>query len=204
MEDIQAQALAHLSAQCEVIARLSQVYTPPVISPKPPEEYFGVLVGSIIGQQLSVKAAATIEARLLEMLPAMTPEVVARYDEEALRQVGLSYSKSRYILGLAEAFHQGTLSAPALSTMEASEVISALTAVKGIGPWTAEMFLIFGMGKPDVWSPGDYGLKKAVEAYFGTEHSSTEVARRWSPYRSYAALYLWEYIDSGVGALRRP
>jgi DNA-3-methyladenine glycosylase II len=81
--------------------------------------------------------------------------------------------------------------------MDPAEVSAALTALKGIGPWTAEMFLIFGMGHPDIWSPGDLGLRKAVEAHFGTEQTSSEVAKRWAPYRSYAALYLWEYVDKG-------
>ena len=100
-------------------------------------------------------------------------------------------------MGLAEAFTQGVIVSADLAVMEASQVITALTALKGIGPWTAEMFLIFGMGHPDVWSPGDYGLKKAVEAHFGEGVNTTDVAARWSPYRSYAALYLWEFIDNG-------
>ena len=76
-----------------------------------------------------------------------------------------------------------------------SEVIAQLTALKGIGPWTAEMFLIFAMGREDIWSPGDLGLKKAVEAHFGEGVNTTEIATRWAPYRSYAALYLWEFVD---------
>jgi DNA-3-methyladenine glycosylase II len=75
-------------------------------------------------------------------------------------------------------------------------VIEQLTSLKGIGPWTAEMFLIFGMGHPDVWSPGDLGLKKAVWAHFGEDANVTEIAERWKPFRSYAALYLWEYTDN--------
>lgn len=173
------------------------MYTPPVISPQPPERYFEILVGSIIGQQLSVKAAATIEARLREAVSSITPAKLVGRDEEELRGHGLSYSKSRYILGLAESFSSGAVVPDDLATMEAPEVVSRLTALKGIGPWTAEMFLIFGMGHPDVWSPGDYGLKKAVEAHFGAGVDTTDIAARWSPYRSYASLYLWEYIDNG-------
>jgi DNA-3-methyladenine glycosylase II len=197
VDSTQAQAVAHLSAQCEVIARLAKTYTPPIISPQPHERYFEILVGSIIGQQLSVKAAATIEARLRESLPELTPQALAGKTDDQLREQGLSYSKARYILGLAEAFTQGVIVSADLAVMEASQVITALTALKGIGPWTAEMFLIFGMGHPDVWSPGDYGLKKAVEAHFGEGVNTTDVAARWSPYRSYAALYLWEFIDNG-------
>lgn len=197
MTDQQAQALAYLQETCDVIAKLAQAYTPPVISPQPPQRYFEILVSSIIGQQLSVKAADTIEARLRQAVEAMTPEGLAGQDLELLRQKGLSYSKANYILGLAEAFGTGVIDPHALAAMDPPEVISALTALKGIGPWTAEMFLIFGMGHPDIWSPGDLGLRKAVEAHFGTEQTSTEVAKRWAPYRSYAALYLWEYVDNG-------
>ena len=196
MNPHQAQALAFLSDTCEVIAKLAELYTPPVISPQPPERYFEILVSSIIGQQLSVKAADTIEARLRQAVQDITPQGLVGQDLEVLRQQGLSYSKANYILGLADAFGTGVIDPHALAAMEPEEVIAALTALKGIGPWTAEMFLIFGMGHPDIWSPGDLGLRKAVEAHFGSKQSSSEIAKRWAPYRSYAALYLWEYFDS--------
>ena len=196
MNDQQAKALSYLQETCDVIAKLAKLYTPPVISPQPPERYFEILVSSIIGQQLSVKAADTIEARLREAVQDITPKGLAGQDLEHLRQQGLSYSKANYILGLAEAFGAGVIDPHALAAMEPVEVTATLTTLKGIGPWTAEMFLIFGMGHPDIWSPGDLGLRKAVEAHFGVEQSSSEVAKRWAPYRSYAALYLWEYFDS--------
>jgi DNA-3-methyladenine glycosylase II len=196
----QAEAVAYLQETCEVIAQLATVYTPPVISPQPPERYFEILVSSIIGQQLSVKAADTIESRLRAAVE-IAPDRLVGADPELLRQQGLSYSKANYIVGLAEAFTEGRLSATDLEAMEPPDVITSLTAMKGIGPWTAEMFLIFGMGHPDVWSPGDLGLRKAVEAHFGTDQSSSEVALRWAPYRSYAALYLWEYVDQGGSTL---
>lgn len=198
MSHHQAEALAYLQDTCEVIAKLAQVYTPPVISPQPPSRYFEILVSSIIGQQLSVKAADTIEARLRQAMDELTPQALAGQDLEVLRQQGLSYSKANYILGLAEAFETGAIDPPQLEAMEPGEVITTLTALKGIGPWTVEMFLIFGMGHPDIWSPGDLGLRKAVEAHFGTDETSSEVAKRWAPYRSYAALYLWEYVDKGA------
>ncbi|CAB4580435.1 MAG: DNA-3-methyladenine glycosylase 2 family protein [Actinobacteria bacterium] len=196
MNDQQAKALSYLQETCDVIAKLAQVHTPRVISPQPPERYFEILVSSIIGQQLSVKAADTIEARLRQAVQDLTPEGLAGQDLEVLRQQGLSYSKANYILGLADAFGTGVIDPHALAAMEPVEVTATLTTLKGIGPWTAEMFLIFGMGHPDIWSPGDLGLRKAVEAHFGVEKSSSEVAQRWAPYRSYAALYLWEYFDS--------
>jgi DNA-3-methyladenine glycosylase II len=201
VESEHEKAVAFLVAQCEVIKELSTRYTPPVITAQPPARYFEILVSTIIGQQLSIKAAATIEARLLGALGEITPGSVLPTDDEDLRAVGLSYSKARYIRGLADAFHTGTINPDELETLEPAEVIRMLTALKGIGPWSAEMFLIFGRGHPDVWSPGDYGLKKAVEAHFGEGIDTSVVAARWSPYRSYAALFLWEYIDKGAGGV---
>jgi len=190
-------AIDYLATRCEVMATLSAWYTPVRLEQKHPDEFFGILVSSIIGQQLAVKAAATIEARLVAALQGVSPESVLAATTEQLREQGLSRSKASYIQGLAEAFHSGELSGPLLAELDSEEVKKRLTALRGIGPWTAEMFLIFGLGHPDVWSPGDYGLKKAVEAHFGNEQDPSVIALRWSPYRSYAALYLWEYTDQG-------
>ena len=197
MTEEHATAVEYLATRCEVMATLTSRYTPVVLEPKHPDQFFGILVSSIIGQQLAVKAAATIEARLVAALGGVTPESVLAEETENLREQGLSRSKASYIQGLAEAFHSGELSGQMLAELDSQEVKQRLTALKGIGPWTAEMFLIFGLGHPDVWSPGDYGLKKAVEAHFGAEQDSSIIATRWSPYRSYAALYLWEYVDQG-------
>lgn len=195
METKQAHAVAHLVATCDVMAALAKRYQPVILAPKPPEQYFEIVVSSIIGQQLSVKAADTIESRVLALAGAMTPEKVLSHSVESLREVGLSRSKASYIIGVAEAFDQGVLDPFALAVMEPDEVSTELTALKGIGPWTAEMFLIFAMGREDIWSPGDLGLKKAVEAHFGADVHHTEIAARWAPYRSYAALYFWEFVD---------
>ena len=190
------EATSHLAGVCDVMAELIERHTPPRIDPKPPEAYFDVLVSSIIGQQLSVKAAATIEARVREVATPLTPEVLGQTPVDALRQQGLSRSKASYVHGLAEAFGSGAIDPHRLSAASDREVIESLTALKGIGPWTAEMFLIFGMGHPDVWSPGDLGLRKAVWSLFGPEADPQEVSERWRPYRSYAALYLWEHTDN--------
>ncbi|MBT5576627.1 MAG: DNA-3-methyladenine glycosylase 2 family protein [Microbacteriaceae bacterium] len=186
----------HLSSSCDVMAALITLHTPPDITPKPPEQYFSVLVSSIVGQQLSVKAAETIEGRVLVALGPHDPGVLAHTSVEALRELGLSRSKASYIIAMAEAFLEGTIDPQALAASDSETVIEALTSLKGIGPWTAEMFLIFGMGQPDVWSPGDLGLKKAVWAHFGEGVDTSEIAQRWRPFRSYAALYLWEFTDN--------
>ena len=190
------EAQAHLASSCEVMARLIPAHTPPDISPKAPEQYFSVLVSSILGQQLSVKAAETIEGRVMGALGPHVPEVLANATIEELREHGLSRSKASYVIGLAEAFRVGEIEPHELARAETEDVIQQLTSLKGIGPWTAEMFLIFGMGHPDVWSPGDLGLRNAVWAHFGEDANVSEIADRWRPYRSYAALYLWEFSDN--------
>ena len=190
------EAQEHLSSVCDVMATLIPRHTPPDISPKAPEQYFSVLVSSILGQQLSVKAADTIEGRVVAALGPHDPAVLARVTVEELREHGLSRSKASYVIGMAEAFRGGQIDPHELSLSETESVIQQLTSLRGVGPWTAEMFLIFGMGHPDVWSPGDLGLKKAVWAHFGEDANVTEIAERWKPFRSYAALYLWEFSDN--------
>lgn len=190
------EARVHLASACEVMATLIPAHTPPDITPKAPEQYFSVLVSSILGQQLSVKAADTIEARVVAALGPHDPAVLARATVEQLREHGLSRSKASYIIGMAEAFLRGDVDPQELSRADADTVIRILTELKGIGPWTAEMFLIFGMGHPDVWSPGDLGLRNAVWAHFGQDADVTTIAERWRPFRSYAALYLWEFTDN--------
>ena len=190
------QAQAHLASSCEVMKHLIAHHTPPDITPKSPNQYFSVLVSSILGQQLSVKAAETIEARVVQALGPHHPGTLAKATVEDLREHGLSRSKASYVIGMAEAFVRGDIDPNVLATSDAETVITTLTSLKGIGPWTAEMFLIFGMGHPDVWSPGDLGLKNAVWAHFGEGVNSTDIAERWRPFRSYAALYLWEFTDN--------
>ena len=177
------------------MAGLIPRFIPPPIDPKPPALYFDVLVASIIGQQLSVKAADTIEARFRALVDGVTPESVRVLDPVVMREQGLSHSKIAYIHNLADAFISGDLDPDELEQLPEHDISQRLTAVKGIGPWTAEMFMIFGMGRPDVWSPGDLGLRKAVWALFGEDADLTEVSNVWSPYRSYASLYLWKLWD---------
>ena len=194
------QAKKHLAASCDVMATLISRHTPPDITPKSPDSYFEVLVSSIMGQQLSVKAAATIEGRVIGGLGPHSPRRLAGKTVEELREFGLSRSKASYIIQMAQAFRDGAIDPHSLQGLEPESITATLTALKGVGPWTAEMFMIFGMGLPDVWSPGDLGLRNAVYAHFGEGVDTSEVAERWRPYRSYAALYLWEFSDNSPAA----
>lgn len=189
--------IAHLRGECEVMAALIAAHRPPQLAPVDPSRYFDVLVCSIIGQQLSVRAADTIEARLRDLIGPITPEAIIGSSDEDLRGIGLSRSKVSYSKGLAESFHSGDIMPEILRDGDDADIIAALTAVKGIGPWTAEMFLIFALARPDVWSPGDLGLRRSVEFFFAS--SDPAVADRWRPYRSIAAWYLWEHSDQLQG-----
>lgn len=192
-----ARGIDHLRGACEVMASLIEAHRPPQFRPVEPDKYFEVLVCSIVGQQLSVKAADTIEGRLREHLGTFTPERLLDSSDDDLRALGLSRAKVSYSKGLAEAFHSGVINPTDLENGDDASIRDTLIALKGIGPWTAEMFMMFGLGHLDVWSPGDLGLRRAVEHYFG--ESTPDIAERWKPYRTIAAWYLWEHSDSLVG-----
>ena len=189
------EAKIHLAASGEVMARLIKKFEPPRIDPKPPSAYFDTLVSTIISQQLSVKAADTIEARLRGGVNDFSPASVVALPVSEFRLHGISGSKANYIKGIAEAFVDGRLDPLELEAMDDKQITAALTALKGVGPWTAEMFLMFGMGHPDVWSPGDLGLRNAVRSLFGDDIDVVATTETWRPYRTYAALYLWKYTD---------
>ena len=194
-----ASAIDHLRGACSVMEQLIDQHRSPRFAAVQPEKYFDVLVCSIVGQQLSVRAADTIEGRLRELVGELQPERFDPITDEQLRAVGLSRSKVAYTRGLADAFRSGTITPHLLTDAADEDVAATLTALKGIGPWTAEMFMMFGLGRLDVWSPGDLGLRRSVEHFFGSREPT--VADRWRPYRSVAAWYLWEHSDQLQGRI---
>jgi DNA-3-methyladenine glycosylase II len=168
-----------------------------------PEDPYGALLRSIVGQQLSTKAARSIYGRLVDLFGGSTPspQELLDADPEAVRAVGLSNAKVRYVRSLAEHVLSGELELERLPDLGDEEVEREVTAVKGLGQWTAHMFLIFHLGRPDVLPVGDLGVRRAVERAYGFEElpSAEELERlgeRWAPYRSLAALYLWESLDN--------
>lgn len=165
------------------------------------EDYFTSLVSAIIGQQLSVKAASTIKARVLSLCGELSPEKILDLSEEELRGVGLSRGKVLYVKDLARNVIEGKIELYMLDKQTDEEIIHRLTAVKGIGRWTAEMFLIFSLGRPDVFSCGDLGLKRALCWLYKMEEAPLtflkECASKWSPNGTVASLYLWEAINRG-------
>ncbi len=168
-----------------------------------PDEPYGVLVRSIVGQQLSTKAARTIYERLTDLFDGRTPspaELLAA-DPEEVRSVGLSRPKVSYLRSLAEHVESGELELARLSELPDEEVIEQLTAVKGLGQWTADMFLIFHLGRPDVLPVGDLGIRRAVERAYDLPELPeaarlTEIGEPWRPHRSLASLYLWRSLDN--------
>ncbi|MBE1445545.1 DNA-3-methyladenine glycosylase family protein [Paenibacillus sp. OAS669] len=163
---------------------------------------FEYLAKSLINQQLSVKAAATICQRVEQQCGGITPDSMLAASEDILRAAGVSRPKIGYIQGLAQLVKQGEIDFAAWDGMSDEEAIEALTKIKGIGRWTAEMFLIFFMGRDNVLSMGDAGLRRAaLWLYEGEKGNGAAVLEQqslaWEPYRSIASLYLWEAINQG-------
>jgi DNA-3-methyladenine glycosylase II len=166
-------------------------------------DLFWSLLSAIMAQQLSGKAAATISGRFRALFTderPLTPANVAAATTEELRGVGLSGQKASYVLDLASRIADGSLDLEALRHMDDEEVITRLLPVKGIGRWTAEMFLIFSLGRLDVLPVDDLGLRSAVQRHYGLHHlpkkpDLIDLAEPWRPYRSVATLYLWRSLN---------
>jgi len=172
--------------------------------PVPSGDHYGALVRAIVGQQLSTKAAYSINQRLLERFGgrAPTPQEVLAADPEVLRPaVGLSNAKMAFLRSLAEHVLSGQLELERMGSLDDEAVIAELTAVRGIGEWTAQMFLIFHLRRPDVMPTGDLGVRTAMmRAYRMRRPPAPErmlkVSRPWRPHRSTGALYLWRSLEN--------
>jgi DNA-3-methyladenine glycosylase II len=172
-----------------------------------PADAYGALLRAIVGQQLSTKAARTIYLRVLDLFGGVTPspEQLLEASEADLRGAGLSGRKVEYIRDLAAHVLSGELELDRLNDLGDEEAIEELVAVRGLGRWTAEMFLIFHLERPDILSGGDLGIRKAVQIEYGLEEMPApervaEIGASWSPYRSLASLYLWESLSAVPGA----
>lgn len=165
---------------------------------RPARDYFEALSSAIISQQISVKAAAKIFERFREITDLL-PEHVLGLSDDDIKTIGLSGQKSRYIHDLAQHFVNDSAVFNHLDSLGDDEVIAELTRVKGIGVWTAQMFLIFTLHRPDVFAPDDRGLQLAIEKVYERTFTRAELetfAERWSPYRSTACLHLWHSLDN--------
>ncbi|MDO8451883.1 MAG: DNA-3-methyladenine glycosylase 2 family protein [bacterium] len=166
-------------------------------------DYFFSLVREIVSQQLSEKAGATILGRVLDLFPdrTPTPELVLALPPSRIRAAGPAWSKVSYLRNLSSAVSSGSLVFEHLDKLDDEEVICVLTKVKGIGRWTSEMFLMFSLGRPDVFSHGDGGLRRAIMNIYRcrkppTQKTIERLTRRWSPYRTYACRVLWNSLNT--------
>jgi DNA-3-methyladenine glycosylase II len=171
-----------------------------------PGDAYGALLRAIVGQQLSTKAAATIYGRMLELFGghAPTPRQLLEADPQAIRAAGLSGPKIAYLRDLAQHVEEGTLELERLPDLPDDEVTAQLTAIKGLGQWTADMFLMFHLGRPDILPVGDQGIRRAVQAEYRLRKPPDpqrleKLARPWRPYRTLACLYLWSSLDNAPG-----
>lgn len=198
-----ARARRTLVRRDPVLAALIRRHGPCGLAAAQRADHFSALVRAIVGQQLSTKAAATIYQRLTALMPEGAPTVAgfACASDEQLRAVGLSRQKSSYLRDLCDKVSTGVVDLGALDALSDEEIIKALVAVKGIGRWSAEMFLIFRLLRPDVLPVDDLGIVVAVQrAYKLRKRPTADRLRRigeaWRPYRSVACWYLWRSLDN--------
>ena len=202
----QRAALEHLRAADPVLGRLIDELGPVGAAHRRerPAEHYGALVRSIVGQQLSTKAARSIYLRLVERYGGRPPtpeEILADDPDEVRVAAGLSRAKVGFLRSLAEHVSDGSLELERLDGLPDDEVIAELVAVKGLGPWTAHMFLMFHLGRPDVLAVGDLGLRRAIKLRYGLDQlpdaaEMERIAEPWRPYRSLASMYLWRSLEA--------
>ncbi len=173
-------------------------------SERPTTDHYGALVRAIVGQQLSTKAARSIYARLAARFGDRAPtpaEILADDPEELRAAAGLSRGKVGYLRSLAEHVTSGELELERLDQLPEEQVMAELVAVKGLGVWTVQMFLMFQLGRPDILPVGDLGIRRAVERAYGLPElpdpaQLTEIAEPWRPHRTLACSYLWRSLDN--------
>ena len=203
METTMRQAADHLAANDRVMADV--ISRAGLCTIKPHKDYYGELVDSIISQQLSVKAAATILGRFKALfgdkLP--TPDQILVIGHDDLRSAGLSNAKAKYIKSLAEHVMSGQLELEKFDRLSNAEIIKELTAVNGIGEWTAHMFLMFAMARLDILAVGDLGIRSGIRQLYDLDHlpDASEIRsiaeeNNWHPYETVACWYIWHAKDN--------
>jgi DNA-3-methyladenine glycosylase II len=188
------EAIDHLRKRDKKLGRAIEAIGPVERGVNP--DLFSALVSSVAAQQVSAKAAGTICNRMVDRFGAITPEIIAPLTAGELRQCGLSLRKARYIQGIGSAVAEGRLDLPGLRDLPDEEVIRQLTALDGVGTWTAEMILIFSLERPDVVSRGDLAIRRGMMRLYGHaalgQDQFERYRKRYSPYGTVASLYLWE------------
>ncbi|HEU5121958.1 MAG TPA: DNA-3-methyladenine glycosylase [Candidatus Saccharimonadales bacterium] len=195
-------AIRHLKDNDPVLAQMITTYPEPQFTPH--TDYYYELVTSIIGQQLSVKAAAAITKRFAGLFDGFpTPQQILQKDIEELQSAGLSRPKATYVRDLAMHIIEGTVQFDNLDQLSNKEIITELTKVKGIGEWTVHMFLIFCMGRQDILPTGDLGIRNGIQRLYSlsslpSAQEVEEIADRysWHPYESIASWYIWQSLNN--------
>jgi len=194
-------AIKHLNSSDKVLSALIRKHGPCTITPAL-DNPFHALTSSIISQQLSAHAARAIKGRLFDLLGVehFTPKNILKMSSKTSRAAGLSQPKFKYIQRLASVVENGELDFESIAKYEDEEIISKLIIFSGIGRWTAEMFLIFALGRPDVLSVNDAGLKRGFKITYKLQQNPSEdemvsIGESWRPYRSVASWYLWRVVD---------
>ena len=201
MKQALRRAERHLAKADPVLARLIEQHGPCTLQ-RDPHPRFHTLVWAIVNQQLSVKAARSIEKRLLAHFRSevFQPDHFHRVRDTTLRRCGLSGAKIRYIREIARRVRQGELDLHCLDTLDDERVAALLMDLPGIGQWTAEMLLMFSLGRLDVLPVGDLALRKSMRLHWGLDEDAPhaaylELAEAWRPYRTVASWYIWAAVD---------
>lgn len=200
-------AHAELAASDPVMARLIERLGELSMTTRrkrtPSIDAYGTLLRSVVGQQVSVKAAAAIYARVAALFADETPapQALLDIDPQALRDAGLSWRKVEYVRDLATHVVSGQLELDRLGELSDEEVIAEITAIRGFGLWSAQVFCMFFLERPDVLPAGDLGIRRAIEIELGLEampppKEVERISERWSPHRTLASIYLWESLHN--------
>jgi len=202
-ETVAHEAAKHLSEVDPVLRPIIQVHG--LCTIRPNTDYYQELVDAIISQQLSVHAARAIEKRFRDLFGGTFPEAteILTTDVDTLRGIGLSRAKATYVLDLAQHVVDGKVRFEGLDVLTNEQVVAELVAVKGVGTWTAHMFLMFCMGRPDVLPVGDLGIRNGIRQLYGFKDAPTpdqiiQIAEdnHWHPYESIASWYIWRALDA--------
>ena len=192
-------ALNHFKKSDPILYELAKSIDPIVLERSP--NHFIRLVRAIVGQQLSVKAASTIFGRFEKLFKKeINAKEILKLKDDDIRACGISYPKIKYIKDLADKVQTKQVLLETLETADEDFIINHLTQVKGIGVWSAEMFLMFALARPDIFSVGDLGLRNAMIKLYGltkpTNEKLLKMSKKWSPYRTYACRILWQSLDN--------
>ena len=195
------QGCQHLSTSDKRLKHLIDTFGPPELTPG--GDPYKALVRSIVFQQISGKAAQAIFQRFLAIFPASnfpTPVLLSRVDIMVLRAAGLSQRKAEYVIAIATAFLDPNFLGESINTLSDEEVSTKLTSIRGVGQWTADMFMIFTLARLDVLPLGDQGIKNGMRIFFQVDTNPSEddmqkLTAHWKPYRSIASWYMWKVVD---------